>query len=81
MNTGRGFREGSCFSPILFNYYTECFTKEALKGFGDFRLVIRVIRTVKYANDLVLLAKEETVLQGTIDALTKMEELWNGNEC
>jgi hypothetical protein len=28
---------------------------------------------VKYANDLVLLAKEETVPQGTIDNLTKIE--------
>jgi hypothetical protein len=29
---------------------------------------------VKYANGLVLLAKEETVLRGTIDNLTKMED-------
>jgi len=29
---------------------------------------------VKYANDLVLLAKEETVPQGTIGNLTKVED-------
>jgi hypothetical protein len=29
---------------------------------------------VKFANDLVLLAKEETVPQSTIDNLTKMED-------
>jgi hypothetical protein len=29
----------------------------------------QVIRTVKYADGLVLLAKEETVLQGMIDRL------------
>jgi len=35
---------------------------------GDFKLG-QVIRTVKYAD--VLLAKEETVLQGMIDRLTE----------
>jgi hypothetical protein len=34
---------------------------------------------VKYADDLVLLAKEEKVLQDMIDKLIEM--LWNGNEC
>jgi hypothetical protein len=34
---------------------------------------------VKHADDLVLLAKEQTALQGIIDRLIKT--LWNGNEC
>jgi hypothetical protein len=42
-------------------------TKEALEGFGDFKIEGKVIRTLKYAGDLVLLAKEETVLHGMID--------------
>ena len=41
--------------------YNECLTKEALDG--------QIIQTVKYADDLVLMAKEETVLQGMIDKL------------
>jgi hypothetical protein len=49
--------------------YNEYLTKEALEGFGDFKIRGRVIRTVKYAADLVLLPKEETVLQGIIDRL------------
>jgi hypothetical protein len=49
---------------ILFNLYSEYLTKEALEGFGDFKIAGQVIRTVKYADDLVLLAREETVLQG-----------------
>ena len=31
---------------------------EALEGFGDFKIGGKVLRTVKYADDLVLLAKE-----------------------
>jgi hypothetical protein len=42
------------------------------KGFGDFKIVAEVIHTVKYADDLVLLVKEQTVLQCIIDTLTKI---------
>jgi hypothetical protein len=44
-------------------------TKEALEGFGDFKIGEKIIHTVKYADDLVLLAKEEKVLQDIIDKL------------
>jgi hypothetical protein len=47
-------------------------TKEALEGFGDFKIGGQVICTVKYADDLVLLAKEETVLQGMSDRLIQI---------
>jgi hypothetical protein len=35
---GRGVRQGCCLSPILLYLYSECLTKEALKGFGDFKI-------------------------------------------
>ena len=58
-------------SPILFNLYSECLTKEALDGLGDFNTGGQIIQTVKYADDLVLMSKKETVLQGMIDKLTE----------
>ena len=54
-------------SPILFNLYSECLTKEALDGSGDFNIGGQIIQTVKYADGLVLTAKEEKVLQGMIN--------------
>jgi hypothetical protein len=72
VKTGREVRQGCCLSPILFNLYSECPTKEALEGFGDFKLGGQIINTVKYADDLVLLAKEEKVLQDIVDKITEI---------
>ena len=41
-------------------------------GFGDFNIGRQIIHTVKYADGLVLLAKEEKVLQDMIDRLTEI---------
>ena len=52
--------------------YSECLSKEALDGLGDFNVGGQIIQTVKYADDLVLMAKEEMVLQGMIDKLIEI---------
>ena len=59
-------------SPIPFNSYSECLTGDTLDGFGNFNLGGRIIQTMKYEDDLVLMAKEETVLQGKIDQLIEI---------
>jgi hypothetical protein len=46
--------------------------KEALEGFVDFKIGGQVIRNVKYADDLVLRAKEEAVLQGMTERLIEI---------
>ena len=47
--------------------------KEALDGSGDFNIGGQIIQTVKYADDLALMAKEGKVLQGMADKL-KLED-------
>ena len=54
------------------NFYSECFTKEALEWLGNFKIGGKIIKSLKYADDLVLLAKEEKVLQDTIDRLIEI---------
>jgi hypothetical protein len=61
MKTGRGGKQHSRLSQILFNLNSKCHTKEVLEGLGDFKRGGHVIRTVKYRDDHVLPAKEETV--------------------
>jgi hypothetical protein len=66
---GRGIRQRCCLSPLLLILYSEYVTQEALEGFGEFKVGGQIISMVRYADDLVLLAKEVTILQRMIDKL------------
>ena len=55
-------------------FVTDCIQltpREHYQG-NSFKIGGKVIRTVKYAAGLVLLAKEEAVLQGIVDRLTEI---------
>jgi hypothetical protein len=46
--------------------------REALSLFGDFKIGGQIIHSVKYADDVVLLGKEEKVLQDMLDKLIEI---------
>jgi hypothetical protein len=68
---GRGVRQGCCLLPLSFDLYSEYVIQEALEGLGDFK-VGQIICMVRYADDLVLMVKEETILQSMIDNLIEV---------
>jgi hypothetical protein len=57
-------------SPILLNVQIEYSTKEYHEVFEDVKIG-QVMCTVKYADDLLLLTKEEAMLRGVTDRLTE----------
>jgi hypothetical protein len=59
---------------VCYFFYSTCTAnnEELLKGLKTSKQRGHAIRTVKYASNLVLLAKEETVLQGMIESLIEI---------
>jgi len=60
LKTGRGVRQRYCLSLILFDLYSEYCTKEALAGFGDFKIRVQVTCTLQHADDHVQLAEKSS---------------------
>ena len=58
VNTRKGVAQGHFLSLISFNFSSEYHTKRAPERFKDFKTGGKITHTVKYADDLVLLAEE-----------------------
>jgi hypothetical protein len=58
-------------SPTFFQIVRHI-VQNTLEGSGDFKIGRQAICTVIYVDDLVLLAKEEMVLESMIDRLTEV---------
>jgi hypothetical protein len=72
VKTRRGIRHRRCWSKTVFQWYSKDLTNKALEGFGDLKIGGQVILNVKYANDFVLMAKEETVMVCTTDTMNEI---------
>jgi hypothetical protein len=72
VKTGGEVRQGCCLSRSLFKLYREYLTTGVVERFGNFRVGGHLIRISKYADELVLMTVEETVLQGKFARLIEV---------
>jgi hypothetical protein len=71
--------KGVALYRFYLNYTANALPTKLLK---DFKGGGEVIRNVKHAGGLILLAKEEIEMQVITDRLIEIwKKLWNGNEC
>jgi hypothetical protein len=75
VKNSRGVRYEPCLSPILFNFYSEYLNVDAFEEVEDFKIGRQITRTLKYVDDLLLLGKEQSVLQGMTDAMER-KQMW-----
>lgn len=72
---GRGVRQGCPLSPVLFNIYGEMSIQEALQDQrGGIVIGGRTVKSVRFADDTVLLANSECELQEMLSSLNDVVE-------
>lgn len=72
MEMGRGVRQGP---PILLNHCRERLTKKVFGG--DLGIRGRKSNTIKYADDLFLLAKKNETVQDILDSLVVIKRKYD----
>ena len=69
----RGVRQGFVLSPVLFNLYTDLIFRNIDQGPG-IKIGGHTINNLRYADDTVLLAENETELQQILDTVKTESE-------
>ena len=69
----KGVRQGCVLSPALFNLYTDIIFRNIDQGLG-IKLGGHTINNLRYADDTVLLAENETELQQILDTVKTKSE-------
>lgn len=71
-STAAGLRQGCILSPLLFNVYTEYIIREILEGWkGGIAVGGRKINNLRYADDTLIIAKDEHEL---INIMQRLDE-------
>ena len=60
-------RQGYCMPPILSKIYREYLMKAALPEVGDFRVGVRIIKKMRFADDMGIIAKTQKELQNMME--------------
>jgi hypothetical protein len=58
--------------PVVFIFYKLYLTKGVAEKFRDLQIAGKKLRTLQYADDFVLLVREESVLQGIVNTITEI---------
>jgi Reverse transcriptase (RNA-dependent DNA polymerase). len=64
---------GCCILPILFNLYGEYLMKQALAKVRNFKIVLKSINEVRFADDTAIIAKTQEELQDMVNRLVDTE--------
>ena len=70
----QGVRQGCVASPHLFAMYTEMMIMIGLEYKGGFRIGVRVINNLRYADDAVILSETEHEMQHLMDIVVQESE-------
>ena len=64
---------GCCILPILFNLYGEYLMKQALAKVRNFKIVLKSINEVRFADDTAIIAKTQEELHNMLNRLVDTE--------
>ena len=75
-----GIRQGDCLSPLIFNLFINDLSEDLQNGVSDPVTIGEISLThLLFADDLMLMSRSPTGLQGVLNSLHKYCERWKLN--